>query len=511
MNRRAYRVFVSSPSDVRPERAIAERVVAKLAREFAHHCDVDAVIWEHEPLLASLHFQDRENIPPPSRADFCITILWSTLGVKLPPEKFRGAISCETVTGTEWEFEDALHSLRLHGHPKLMFYQKTAEVLASLSDDAALEERRRQKRAVDAFVSRWFKSADNEASIAAHTLFATTAEFEAKVETHLRALLLRRVADDLGLQAETGTITWTGPPWPALAAFTTDQAPIFFGRGNSRNALRELLATQAQAGKGFVLVIGASGAGKSSLVRAGLLPDLLLPGMIGNVALVRSCIMRPSDAGADPLRALSAAMFSASALPELADLQYREETLAAQLRQAPQSIKFAVEQGLARAAEGKLTTLGQARLVLVADQLEELFTIEAISAQARDAFVEALSALARSGAVWVVGTLRADFFAHLEHVPALARLSEGGRYLLLPPDLAELSEIASKPARAAGLHFEVDAVSGTSLGSVIVAAAARNPGALPLLSFALDALDRSLHLQCSTQAADLYGRIQANL
>ena len=46
------RVFISSPSDARPERLIAERVVRRLAREFAHHLRIEAVMWEHEPLLA---------------------------------------------------------------------------------------------------------------------------------------------------------------------------------------------------------------------------------------------------------------------------------------------------------------------------------------------------------------------------------------------------------------------------------------------------------------------------
>ena len=47
------RVFVSSPSDVRPERLIAERVVKRLAREFSYHFRLEAVLWEREPLLAT--------------------------------------------------------------------------------------------------------------------------------------------------------------------------------------------------------------------------------------------------------------------------------------------------------------------------------------------------------------------------------------------------------------------------------------------------------------------------
>lgn len=62
---KSVRIFISSPSDVRPERLIAERVVQRLDREFSYYFRVRPVLWEHEPLLAARHFQDFENIPPP--------------------------------------------------------------------------------------------------------------------------------------------------------------------------------------------------------------------------------------------------------------------------------------------------------------------------------------------------------------------------------------------------------------------------------------------------------------
>jgi hypothetical protein len=85
------RVFVSSPSDVRPERLIVERVVNRLAREFNYHFRLEAVLWECEPLLATHHFQDL--IVPPHETDIVVTVLWSRLGVPLPEAKCLGAIS----------------------------------------------------------------------------------------------------------------------------------------------------------------------------------------------------------------------------------------------------------------------------------------------------------------------------------------------------------------------------------------------------------------------------------
>ncbi len=99
------RIFISSPADVRPERLLAERTVARLNREFSYHFAVEAVLWEREPLVATYHFQDDRNIPRPSSCDVVVVVLWSRLGMPLPGE-FRGAISERPVTGTEWEFEE---------------------------------------------------------------------------------------------------------------------------------------------------------------------------------------------------------------------------------------------------------------------------------------------------------------------------------------------------------------------------------------------------------------------
>jgi hypothetical protein len=265
---------------------------------------------------------------------------------------------------------------------------------------------------------------------------------------------------------------------------------VFFGRTRARNELRELLARRAAAGCAFVLVLGASGSGKSSLVKAGLLPDLVLPGMIGRVAVVRRAIFRPSSASGAPLDALAAAILSPTALPELAGLQYTPTALAGLLRKATGQAALPIRQGLAAAgAAAGLTQTAEARLVLVVDQLEQLFTIEGFGHPAREAFIATLEALARSDLVWVVATMRSDFFDRLETLPALVTLSAGeARYLLKPPDEAEIAQVIHNPAVEAGLRFEHDPTTGAVLNEAIRQATASAHGALPLLSFLLDQL-----------------------
>ena len=97
-----------------------------------------------------------------------------------------------------------------------------------------------------------------------------------------------------------------------------------------------------------------------------------------------------------------------------------------------------------------------AKLILVVDQLEELFTVPGISPEDRRLFIQLLAGLARSGAVWVIATLRADFWHRAAEIPELIALAEGqGRIDLAAPSPAELAEMIRKPAQAAGLSFEV--------------------------------------------------------
>jgi formylglycine-generating enzyme required for sulfatase activity len=485
VDRQTLRVFISSPADVRPERLIAERVVRRLDEEFGFHLDLRTVMWEREPLLASHHFQ--ELITAPHDTDIVVVILWARLGTRLPGDKFTGPLSGGEVSGTEWEFEDALKSHRERNSPEILMYRKVAKATVDLDDPSNARERLEQKERVDAFFRKWFADPERGNPTAASWSFADAAQFEEMLEDHLRALVGRRIGGGTVARAHRDN------PYRGLLSFELEDAAFFFGRNRARNELREVLTRRIGAGVAFILVFGASGSGKSSLVKAGLLADLTQPGMIGQAALIRHGVVRPSDRSGKPVEALSAAMIGrGAALPELAHtpFDYTVESLTALLREAPSQAAAPLRQALGQAGRAAgLSAVGEARLVIIIDQLEELFTQEQLPAAEREAFVTALEALAKSGLVWVVATMRSDFFDRLERLPALAALSaDEGRYLLLPPDEAEIGQIIRRPAREAGLRFELDPGGGPGLDDVILQAAGHAPGALPLLSFLLDQL-----------------------
>ena len=482
------RVFVSSPGDVIPERRIAREVIQRLDREWRALFSVEGIFWEQEPLVASEHFQ--AGITPPSKADIVVAILWSRLGQALPRSAFPGAVTGRTVTGTEYEWEDALAGWKERGWPAVLFYRKVADAAVNVTD---AKKRRAATEALDRlddFIARWFQDPKTGEYKHAYREFTTSDELSELLHAHLVKLLKRRVRAPVGTAREPRpVVAWhEGNPFRGLLGFSFEHQAIFFGRTRSRNELREALLRQARARCAFVTVVGASGSGKSSLVKAGLLPDVTTPGLVEGVGLFRYAVLRPGDPSGDPAAALAASLFAAPALPELQATGHDEQTLATLFRQEvpPDVLLGPIRGALAQAARGRgLLPGADARLAIVVDQLEELLT-QAIAPDDRDRFVAVLEALARSGLVWVIATLRSDFLARCEQVARLVPLTSGAAsWVLHPPTGEEIGQMVRLPAEAAGLRFDVDRRTGQHLDEAIRREAEASTASLPLMQYLL--------------------------
>lgn len=484
-------IFISSPGDVDEERRLTGRVIERFQYEFGQQVELDAVFWEHEPLRATASFQ--EQIPRPSTMDIVVFILWSRLGTRLPSHITRPD-GTMYASGTEFEFEDAWQACHETGCPEILVYRKDAQAIASLDSEEEVLRRLDQKRALDGFIQKWFIGDDGSLKGAFHH-FNTPADFEDLLEKHLRSMIERRLRS---AESEDDTdslhAAWRrGSPFRGLEAFDVEHAPIFCGRTSATSEVLQALRNGESVGTPFVLVVGPSGSGKSSLLRAGVLPTLTQSGVMDGIGVWRYGVVRPSD-NADLFLGLAECLLADSALPEIAAAGVHAEELAKVMRASPEGAVVTVKTALARVSQAvqqaeKLPDPPEARLALMLDQLEELFTLEGITLEQRNSWMGLISALVHSGFVWVLATLRSDFYEQAMQLPHLVELKRGaGQYDLRPPGAHEIGRIIRQPARMAGLRFEHDPKSGESLDAVLLNSALENPDALPLLEFTLEEL-----------------------
>ena len=157
-------------------------------------------------------------------------------------------------------------------------------------------------------------------------------------------------------------------PFRGLDVFEFEHADIFFGRSRAISACNERLEQLAANGRAFLLIYGRSGSGKSSLLRAGLLPSITRAGAVPGITLWRRCLIRPSE-GTDAVSSLTAGMLRDGALPEIAHEKTATE-VADLFRSAPERAVSLIRSALARAATGSGSAPSHTRLILAIDQME---------------------------------------------------------------------------------------------------------------------------------------------
>ena len=324
--------------------------------------------------------------------------------------------------------------------------------------------------------------------------------------THLpRPEQLRRTLQTCGIQNPAEVEAWLaalrrvrrvpGPrpagtlaPYRGLRSFEPEDAEWFCGRRRLTDDVIEQMRAVCDQG-GLLAVVGPSGSGKSSLLRAGLIPALQAGGL--GIPGSRNWPVALFAPGTRPIKEL------ATQLALLADDD--PDRFEAVLLADPQACARLVSEAVS--AEGRAgADSACSRLLVVVDQFEDVFTACQDQPTRRD-FVTALDVAASQHdgcppALVVLG-LRADFYPHVLEYPALVAALQRHQVLVGPMTEAELREAIVEPARRAKLAVE-DGLVEVLLRDLAPApghgspTAAHDPGALPLLSHALRATwDRS--------------------
>jgi tetratricopeptide (TPR) repeat protein len=493
---KSVRVFVSSPADVEHERLRVERVVERLNGQYAGVVRLIPIRWEQKFYEARASFQAQ--IPEAASCDLVIGILWSRLGSELPPEMPSMPTGEPYPSGTAYEVLTAIEESKEKGRPSVYLFRKMAPAVLPVEDEAKRALVLEQLDRLKVFWERFIKTRDGHFK-AGYQEFANPDQFESQLEALLREWLDERV---LKGRSVVWPIATKGSPFRGLAAFGAKHAPVFFGRGSDITRAVDALKDGAEGGHPFLLLIGSSGSGKSSLARAGLSPRLTTPGVVGAVDRWRVAVMRPGERKGEPVMALAQHLFDGvkdipadeegrpEAFPELGKSSHNTPQLLAKALAAGDaaSVVWALDQvaEAAREEEGYDRAV-RADLLLIVDQLDELFAAD-VSEEERDGFAKAIAALVATGRVWVIATLRTDLYERLQQTPTLLQLKqEGAAYDLAPPGAAELAEIVRKPAEAAGLTFGRDETTGRTLDEQLLEDAGR-PDMLPLVQFALQEL-----------------------
>ena len=494
-----FKLFVSSPGDVMVERRRVENVVSRLNGEFADVARLQAIRWETEFYQAFSTFQAQ--IPRSTDCDLVIGILRWRLGSELPPD-FEEKLpdGRPFPSGTAYEILTAIEK-RQKGSKLPDIYVFRFE---GSSPSVALEDPNRSRiehdwQVLKGFFQEWFLT-DRGYFKAAFNSYSSEDDFEAQLEKLLRKWVADKVA---GGRVVRWPIEVKGSPFRGLAAFGAKHAPVFFGRSHDTTRAVDLWREVGGRGSPYLLVVGASGSGKSSLARAGLISRLTTPGVIRGVDAWRVAVMRPGDSTAGHFTALATALMQdeatlpkeeegrGPALPEIGQGDSRTPAeLAAVLHHADAAAAIKpILNALSRVGAGEHDRARYSRevrcdLMLLIDQLEELFAASVSEAE-RTAFIDLVAALVGTGRIWVAATLRADFYARMLDQPALKKLKElGATYDLAPPGPVELAEIVRGPAQAAALVFETDAATGEGLDERLLRDADR-PDMLPLVQLAL--------------------------
>ena len=459
---RKIRIFISSPGDVQQERNIARDVISDINKLYSRYANIQVLMWEDFPLTANSTFQEGINYFLENDViDIAVFILWSRLGTPLC-SKFRKPDGTPYQSGTEYEFDMMMSLFQKTGSPKIMTYVKNSRIKPS--EDATIDdllEARSQETALQSFLSEHFRDEDSNSNYA-YLQFGGQASFEQKFRTHITHLIKSLIGDADDIKE------WEGNPYVGLNSFDYNQSAIFYGRKNLvYETASKIVDGNDRSAKKSLIVLGESGSGKSSFVKAGIVPFFCK--------------------NTEEYSVINPSMFSGQIYNGILNLLGTKYSF---LTSSP--FFDELQAGIDESTNFKhLSYIFENNTypdyLLFIDQFEELFSDPIITSEEKKRVLLLLKGIISTRKIMVVISMRSDFYNRFSMYNEMAQIKEQCIVTDMPVvGPAEMTDIVEEPARKACLKWEIDnAARGLNKTVIKDALEIRN---LPLIEFALSEL-----------------------
>lgn len=482
-------IFISSPGDVQQERFIAKKVIADLNRIYSQYIELKTIMWEDLPLEATASFQEGiDYFLKESPIEIAIFILWSRLGSKLG-QHFIKPDGTEYQSGTEYEF-DMMYALWQQTHrPKIMVYVKDAEPQfpSNLSLNE-IKESLEQKNRLQAFIEENFRDRETGTNYA-YWQFDKQQTFEDRLRAHLTRLIHENIGQDVQVRE------WEGNPYVGLRSYEEYDAEIFCGRQSIVYDIAEQwLGNNSASVLKPLFVLGESGSGKSSLIKAGLIP--YLHNMSTDKQIYYVEIMTPSEFRGGVYNGIVNKLIA-----NFPDLENNPVTSDLLKGITPDYDFKYLQYALNSQSQNDVT-------IFFLDQFEELFSDNLVTEEERKRTLQLLYGLHQINNFGLIISMRNDFYGKFAAYHDFGALKNESLVVDIPnvsaTDLADIVEI---PAKKASLKWEINN-RGVSLSKKLIQEAYEIKD-LPLIEFGLSELyDNRVDDKLTFEGYEKMGRLK---
>lgn len=281
-----------------------------------------------------------------------------------------------------------------------------------------------------------------------------------------------------------------GSPYLGLQTFQPQHAAIFFGRNKAIAEVVHHLNQAMDDDFSFLLLMGKSGSGKSSLLRAGVIPFITRSEGLAGIKVQHYTVITPTRGKASSIfRQLLGALNDMGMLVDTWNL----DAHAYDLSQHPSHLKALLKKSDSNSelndSAPSRDSVARPNNLIVIDQFEQVLQDANLSKDDAASLISFLTVLVKTQRLILIVSLRNDFYANSMELEGFARLKdEGQQYDLQPPNATDIARMIRLPALSAGLSFEENLQTGEKLDEVLLEAAIGHPDALPLMEFTLDLL-----------------------